>query len=86
MRIAKGGRRLDLSIVDPRRSRIKTGTVIGAAKIARDITARFQAEGQLIATTAKFESVFNQSGIFAGTMPTGTTVRFRLPVTARAPS
>ena len=42
--------------------------MIGAAKIVRDITARKQAEERLIATTAKFESVFNQSGIFAGIM------------------
>ena len=51
-----------------RRSRIEAGAVIGAAKIVRDITARRQAEEQLVATTAKFESVFNQSGIFAGIM------------------
>ena len=43
----------------------ESGKVIGAAKIARDITKRKQADEQLRATTAKFESVFNQSGIFA---------------------
>jgi PAS domain S-box-containing protein len=43
-----------------------TGKIIGASKIIRDVTARKQAEEKLVAATAKFESVFNQSGIFAG--------------------
>ena len=65
--MAKDGRRLDVSLsISPIKS--QAGEVIGAAKIVRDITARKQAEERLIATTAKFESVFNQSGIFAGIM------------------
>jgi PAS domain S-box-containing protein len=67
VRVTKDGRRLDVSLsISPIKD--EAGTVIGAAKIARDITARRQAEEQLIATTAKFESVFNQSAIFAGIM------------------
>jgi PAS domain S-box-containing protein len=67
VRVTKDGRRLDVSLsISPIKN--QAGEVIGAAKIVRDITARKQAEEQLIATTAKFESVFNQSGIFAGIM------------------
>src|SRR5580765_1221829 len=66
-RLTKDGRRLEVSLsISPIKNR--AGEVIGAAKIVRDITARKLAEEQLIATTAKFESVFNQSGIFAGIM------------------
>src|SRR5262249_30896612 len=43
-----------------------SGAIVGAAKIARDITPRKQAEAALAAATAKFETVFNQSGTFAG--------------------
>jgi PAS domain S-box-containing protein len=65
VRLAKDGRRLAVSLsISPIKNH--ANEVIGAAKIARDITARKQAEDDLIATTAKFESVFNQSGIFAG--------------------
>src|SRR5215831_15279980 len=39
--------------------------VVGFVAAITDISARKQAEEKLIATTAKFESVFNQSGIFA---------------------
>lgn len=67
VRMTKGGRRLDVSLsISPIRN--SAGEVIGAAKIARDITARKKADELLAATTAKFESVFNQSGIFAGIM------------------
>ena len=67
VRLAKDGRRLDVSLsISPIKN--QRGEVVGAAKIVRDITARKQAEEQLIATTAKFQSVFNQSGIFAGIM------------------
>ncbi len=67
VRLTKGGQRLEVSLsISPIKN--QAGDVIGAAKIARDITARKQVEEQLIATTAKFESVFNQSGIFAGIM------------------
>src|SRR5262245_41160344 len=41
------------------------GKVVGFVAAITDISARKQAEEKLIATTAKFESVFNQSGIFA---------------------
>ena len=65
VRLTKDGRRLDVSLsISPIRN--SAGEVIGAAKIARDVTARKRAEELLSATTAKFESVFNQSGIFAG--------------------
>jgi PAS domain S-box-containing protein len=41
------------------------GKVVGFVAAITDISARKQAEEKLIAATAKFESVFNQSGIFA---------------------
>jgi len=64
VRIRKDGRRVDVSLsISPIKN--ESGEVIGAAKIARDITTRKQADEYLKATTAKFESVFNQSGIFA---------------------
>jgi PAS domain S-box-containing protein len=67
VRLTRDGRRLDVSLsISPIKN--QAGEVIGAAKIARDITTRKEAEAQLRATTAKFESVFNQSGIFAGIM------------------
>lgn len=67
VRMTKDGRRLDVSLsISPIRN--SAGEIIGAAKIARDITARKKADELLAATTAKFESVFNQSGIFAGIM------------------
>ena len=66
-RLTKDGQELQVSLsISPIKNQV--GEVIGAAKIARDITARKRAEEQLSATTAKFESVFNQSGIFAGIM------------------
>jgi PAS domain S-box-containing protein len=65
LRLAKDGRRLDVSLsTSPIKNR--AGEVIGASKIARDISARKLAEEQLLAATAKFEAVFSQSGIFAG--------------------
>jgi hypothetical protein len=39
--------------------------VIGALKIARDISARKLADDQLRAATAKFDSAFSQSGTSA---------------------
>ena len=67
VRMTKDGRRLNVSLsISPIRN--GAGEIIGAAKIARDITARKKADELLAATTAKFESVFNQSGIFAGIM------------------
>jgi PAS domain S-box-containing protein len=65
VRTTKSGRRLDVSLsISPIVN--DEGEVVGAAKIARDITLRKEADALLVATTAKFESVFNQSGIFAG--------------------
>jgi PAS domain S-box-containing protein len=65
VRMTKDGRRLNVSLsISPIRN--AEGEVVGATKIARDVTARKQADEQLAAATAKFESVFNQSGIFAG--------------------
>ena len=65
VRLAKDGRLLDVSLsISPIKNR--ADEVIGASKIARDISARKLAEEQLLAATAKFESVFSQSGIFAG--------------------
>jgi PAS domain S-box-containing protein len=45
-----------------------TGKPVALSIIVRDITERKLAEEELFAATAKFESVFNQSGIFAGIM------------------
>lgn len=74
VRVAKDGRQLDVSLsISPIKD--QTGRIVGAAKIARDITARKQAEEVLAATNAKFESVFNQSGIFAGVLDTGGVLR-----------
>jgi PAS domain S-box-containing protein len=74
IRVTKDGRRLELSLsISPIRD--DGGEVVGAAKIARDITARKLADEQLAATTAKFETVFNQSGIFAGILDPDGTLR-----------
>ena len=74
VRLKKHGQRFDVSLsISPIKN--QAGRVIGAAKIVRDITARRQAEDELIATTAKFQSVFNQSGIFAGIMDPDGTLR-----------
>ena len=65
VRLTQDGQRVDVSLsISPIKNR--WGDVTGATKIARDITARKLADEQLISATAKFESVFNQSGIFAG--------------------
>lgn len=74
VRLTKDGRRLDISLsISPIKDR--DGAIVGAAKIARDITSRKLSEEQLVATTAKFESVFNQSGIFAGIMDVDGNLR-----------
>jgi PAS domain S-box-containing protein len=44
------------------------GKVVGFVATITDVSERKKAEQKLIATTAKFESVFNQSGIYAGMM------------------
>jgi PAS domain S-box-containing protein len=67
VRLRKDGTRLDVSLsISPVKG--SDGTIVGASKIARDITARKRADEALAAANAKFESVFNQSGIFAGIM------------------
>jgi PAS domain S-box-containing protein len=48
--------------------RDSNGAPVAVSAIARDMTDRKRAEEKLAAATAKFESVFNQSGIFAGIM------------------
>jgi PAS domain S-box-containing protein len=74
VRIAKDGRAIDVSLsISPIRD--SAGRIVGASKIARDITTRRQAEEALAAATAKFESVFNQSGIFAAILDTEGNVR-----------
>ena len=74
VRIAKDGEPIEVSLsISPVRDH--AGRIVGASKIARDITARRQAEEALAAANAKFESVFNQSGIFAGILDTEGTVR-----------
>ena len=74
VRLTKDGRLLDVSLsISPIRN--TSGQIVGASKIIRDITARKQAEEALAAATAKFESVFNQSGIFAGILDTDGKVR-----------
>jgi PAS domain S-box-containing protein len=70
VRLTKDGARLDVSLsISPIKG--ATGETMGASKIIRDITARKRTEDALAAATAKFESVFNQSGIFAGILDTG---------------
>jgi PAS domain S-box-containing protein len=74
VRIAKDGRLIDVSLsISPVRDH--AGRIVGASKIARDITTRRQAEEALAAANAKFESVFNQSGIFAAILDTEGNVR-----------
>jgi PAS domain S-box-containing protein len=74
VRIAKDGRLLDVSLsISPIRD--ASGRIVGASKIARDITPRKEAEEALAAANAKFESVFNQSGIFAAILDVDGNVR-----------
>ena len=74
VRLTKDGRPLDVSLsISPIRD--QSGRIIGASKIIRDVTARKEADEALAAATAKFESVFNQSGIFAGILDTDGNVR-----------
>jgi PAS domain S-box-containing protein len=73
-RLTKDGRPLEVSLsISPIRD--ASGRITGASKIVRDISARRQAEEALAAANAKFESVFNQSGIFAGILDPQGNVR-----------
>ncbi|MFO1500641.1 MAG: PAS domain S-box protein [Verrucomicrobiota bacterium] len=72
VRVTKDGRRLDVSLsISPLRN--SQGQIVGGSKIARDMTEQTKSLAreralleQALAATAKFEAVFNQSGIFAG--------------------
>jgi PAS domain S-box-containing protein len=80
IRLAKDGRQLNVSItVSPIRNSI--GQVIGASKVARDITERKKAEErerQLLAEAAtadaKFRAFFEQGPLFAGIMALDGTI------------
>ena len=74
VRLTKDGRPLDVSLsISPIRD--SSGRITGASKIIRDISSRRQSEEALAAANAKFESVFNQSGIFAGILDPDGSVR-----------
>ena len=74
IRVAKDGRQLEVSItVSPIRD--SSGQVIGASKVARDITERKRAEererkllAEAAIANAKFRAFFEQGPLFAGIM------------------
>ena len=74
VRMHKDGSLLNISAtISPVRD--ATGRIVGASKVARDITAQKQAEerekriaGESIAANAKFRAVFEQTSVFAGIM------------------
>jgi PAS domain S-box-containing protein len=74
VRMRKDGALLDISVtISPMRD--PTGRVIGASKVARDVTERKRAEererqitAEAVAATAKFRAVFEQTTVFAGIM------------------
>ncbi|HEV2762581.1 MAG TPA: PAS domain S-box protein, partial [Pyrinomonadaceae bacterium] len=62
VRVAKDGRVLNVSLtVSPVRD--ATGRVVGASKIARDITARKRAEAELSQSRAQLETVFENATV-----------------------
>ena len=80
IRRRKDGTLLDLSLtISPVKD--GAGRIIGASKVARDITERKQAEdrerritAEAVAATAKFRAVFEQTTVFAGIMQLDGTV------------
>jgi len=62
VRVQKDGRRIDVSVtVSPIRDR--TGAIVGASKIARDITERKCAEEELRKSEDRFSKAFRQSPV-----------------------
>ncbi len=80
IRARKDGTTLDISAtISPIRD--SAGRVVGASKVARDISERRRAEerehqmaAEAIAATAKFRAVFEQTPVFAGIMALDGTV------------
>ena len=80
IRLAKDGRQLNVSItVSPIKD--SAGHVIGASKVARDITERKQAEererkllAEAATANAKFRAFFEQGPLFAGIMALDGTI------------
>jgi PAS domain S-box-containing protein len=74
VRVSKNGDLLNVSLtISPVKD--SSGRVIGASKVARNITERKRAEERerqataaIVATTAKFKAVFEQTTVFAGIM------------------
>jgi PAS domain S-box-containing protein len=61
VRVAKGGRRLDISLtVSPIRG--PAGDIVGASAIARDITERKRTEQQLREKDAQYRNIFEATG------------------------
>jgi PAS domain S-box-containing protein len=73
VRVCKDGRRVDVSLtISPVRG--VDGRIIGASKIARDITARKQAEEKLRESEERLRGIFSQT--LAGVAQTDLTGRF----------
>src|SRR6516225_5209144 len=74
VRVSKEGRRIHVSLtVSPLRD--STGRIVGASKIARDITERKQAEQQLRSSEERFSKAFRQ-GPMAVTITTVENHRY----------
>ena len=80
VRMRKNGTLLEISLtISPVKD--QAGCIVGASKVARDITYRKQVEereremkGEAIAATAKFRAVFEQTPVFAGIVALDGTV------------